>query len=449
MDGRRRRPGEAARRQPARRRARRSATPTGGLVQRSQGKWYPGEPLPRWQIGLIWRPDGTPVWTDPARLADPYDEAQAQRGRAGPGARRWRRPIAVDLGLPADAAARLLRGPAGRAGRRGAPARGPAARARPGRRPTRRSSPRLDADHPASGEPVAWALPVVPAWFGDVWASPAWRTRRGRLVLVPGDSPAGRAAAAQLGGLARPRLRRRAVVRAAPTRTSPPRSAARRPSSSTRSRCRRARRSSSRRATASCTSSCRPDEQLERWLEIVGLVERAAATTGARVVLEGYGPPPDPRITQLLVTPDPGVIEVNLHPTGSWAELSELTHTLYALAAEQRLGTETFAIDGRHSGTGGGNHITLGGATPATSPMLLRPDLLVSMLTWWQRHPSLSYVFSGPLRRPDQPGPPLRRGPGREPVRDGDRVRRDRDVHAAGRGRPRRCPSPVAAACPG
>ena len=375
----------------------------GGLVQRSQGKWYPGEPLPRWQIGLIWRPDGTPVWDDPARLADPYDETQASP-EAGEQARALAAAIAVDLGLPADQPLPCYEDPLAVLAVEVRQPVGP----RPELDPASADPAfvaELDASESGVGrDPVAWALPIVPAWFGDVWASPAWRTRRGRLVLVPGDSPAG--ARLPLSSVAW----REPDYAGEPSYVSPDpdlSAAVGRPQAvvvdpvevPTR--------------TAVVTQArdghvhvfLPPAEQLERWLEVVALVERAAAVTGARVVLEGYGPPPDPRITQLLVTPDPGVIEVNLHPTSSWTELSELTHTLYALAAEQRLGTETFAIDGRHSGTGGGNHITLGGATPATSPMLLRPDLLVSMLTWWQRHPSLSYVFSGRFVGPTSQAP--------------------------------------------
>ena len=160
-----------------------------------------------------------------------------------------------------------------------------------------------------------------------------------------------------------------------------------------------------------------PLEKLETFAELVGVVDRAAtADRQRRIILEGYGPPPDPRIKTLLVTPDPGVIEVNAHPTSSWNELSHLTHTLYAIARSHRLGTETFGLDGRHSGTGGGNHLTLGGAEPSRSPLLRRPDLLVSMLTYWQHHPALSYLFSGPVRRPDQPGAAGGRGPSRDPA---------------------------------
>ncbi|NED65018.1 transglutaminase-like family protein, partial [Streptomyces sp. SID10244] len=127
-----------------------------------------------------------------------------------------------------------------------------------------------------------------------------------------------------------------------------------------------------------------PLAALEEFLAIIEFVEDAAAAISTPVVVEGYGPPSDARLTTLTVTPDPGVIEVNIQPTASFAEQSALLDDLYDHARHTRLGTETFDLDGSHGGTGGGNHITLGGTTPADSPMLRRPDLLVSMLTYWQ-----------------------------------------------------------------
>jgi uncharacterized protein (DUF2126 family) len=138
-----------------------------------------------------------------------------------------------------------------------------------------------------------------------------------------------------------------------------------------------------------------PTEALEHFVDLIGRIESAAVAIACPLVLEGYGPPADPRLTSMTVTPDPGVIEVNVAPTATFAEQREQLETLYREARLARLSTESFDVDGTHGGTGGGNHITLGGITPADSPLLRRPDLLVSMLTYWQRHPALSYLFAG------------------------------------------------------
>jgi len=374
----------------------------GGLIQRSQGKWYPGEALPRWQIGLIWRQDAEPLWDEPDLLADPFDAEQAEDDSAAR-AEQLAKAVTVAFGLPPEHLQACYEDPL-------------AALADDVRRPT---GPRPEVD-PATADlaflaeldrsvtPVAWALPLAPAWWGEGWASAAWRTRRGRLVLVPGESPAG--SRLPLGSLSweDPDFAGEASYfhpDPLTDATAHPRAVVVDPGDHP-----------SRTAVVVEARDgfvhvfLPPLEKLEKFMELVRLIGRVASAEGTRLILEGYGPPPDPRINHLLITPDPGVIEVNVHPSRSWRQLSEVTQTLFRIASEQRLGTETFGLDGRHSGTGGGNHLTLGAASPDRSPLLRRPDLLVSMLTYWQHHPSLSYLFSGRFVGPTSQAPRVDEG---------------------------------------
>jgi uncharacterized protein (DUF2126 family) len=148
-----------------------------------------------------------------------------------------------------------------------------------------------------------------------------------------------------------------------------------------------------------------PLERVEDWIALVAAVEATATALDLPVILEGYAPPNDPRIRRFAVTPDPGVIEVNIHPARTWDELVANTGTLYDQARLARLGTEKFMLDGRHTGTGGGNHVTIGGITAPDSPLLRRPDLLRSLIAYWQNHPALSYLFSGMFIGPTSQAP--------------------------------------------
>ena len=376
----------------------------GGLVQRSEGKWYPGEPLPRWQIGLIWRSDGEQLWSDPALLADPLDSAKLDLNAAA-SAERLARAITAEFGLPEDQLQPAFEDPLARLATEVSQPAGP----RPALDPEQPDPQLISELDRSETEPAAWVLPLVPAWFGEGWASPAWRTRRGRLVLVPGISSAGSRLPLDALSWTDPDFAgEESYTKAGPSLNE----AVGQPQAVVVD----AHDAPARTALVVEPRDCYvhvflpPLERLEKFIELVGLVDRAATRTGIAVIMEGYGPPPDSRIKTLLITPDPGVIEVNVHPTSSWAELSELTHTLYRIAREQRLCAETFGLDGRHSGTGGGNHLTLGGPEPMRSPLLQRPDLLVSMITFWQHHPGLSYLFAGRFVGPTSQAPRVDEG---------------------------------------
>jgi uncharacterized protein (DUF2126 family) len=247
-------------------------------------------------------------------------------------------------------------------------------------------------DEPVT-EPAAYVLPLHRRDDDSGWASADWKLRRGRIVLLEGDSPAG--LRLPLNSISwqppRPRYdadpltRRGALAVGSQAAAAPVEAADSAP-------------------TTAMVAEIRdgllylylpPTDELEHFVDLIARVEVAAGKVDCPVVIEGYGPPPDPRIRSMTITPDPGVIEVNVAPTASFAEQRQQLETLYDEARHARLATESFDVDGTHGGTGGGNHITLGGITAADSPLLRRPDLLVSLLTYWQRHPSLSYLFAG------------------------------------------------------
>jgi uncharacterized protein (DUF2126 family)/transglutaminase-like putative cysteine protease len=385
----------------------------GGIVQFGQGKWYPGEPLPRWQLGIFWRTDGQPLWTHPQLLTlpDPDDpEDTDTRDPEGPDntdtryigraatpeqARQLVVDIAGRLGIPPDCCVPAYEDPANLLWEE--------ASLPPGL-PTDADEraalvDKLDADR---GDPAGWVMPVHRTPTG--WGTSRWTTRRNHLFLVPGDSPAGLR-------LPLSTLTWKAPVADIPRSTFAPRgpllqfTGAARPAKVVTP--------DEAPPTALCTEIRQdtihlflpPLMELEHWIELLGVVEAAVAASGQPVVLEGYPPPADPRLRQLGLAPDPGVIEVNVHPAAGWPEMVETVTTLYEDARQSRLGTEKFALDGLHTGTGGGNHMTLGGATPADSPLLRRPDLLRSMITYWQHHPSLSYLFSGRFIGPTSQAP--------------------------------------------
>lgn len=372
-----------------------------GLLHLGQGKWYPGEPLPRWSLGCFWRKDGEPIWEDAALFADESKDLGATEAQAV----LFLRTLAARLGLdpkyvfPAyeDTWYYLWR-------ERKLPGNVAPFDSRledPFERARLRRLFQQGLDKAAG-----YVLPIAKSAQG--WQTGCWFLREERCYLIPGDSPLGlRLPLDSLPWASKADLP--ASFAPDPTQRFPALPPYRRIEFRKTEKTRSDREPGPFESAAwlTRTAICAeprngvlhifmpPAESLEDYLELTAAVEATAAELGTPVVVEGYEPPRDPRLEVIRITPDPGVLEANIHPAASWAELVENTTTLYEQAREARLGTEKFMLDGRHTGTGGGNHFVLGGATPADSPFLRRPDLLASLLAYWHNHPSLSYLFSG------------------------------------------------------
>ncbi|MBB3177923.1 DUF2126 domain-containing protein [Variovorax sp. Sphag1AA] len=454
----------------------------GGFLHFGQGKWYPGEQLPRWALSIFWRADGERIWHNPDLFAD----ERHPTNYTSEDARRFTNALAQRLGLTEryiqpgyeDVYYYLWR-------ERRLPVNVDPFESKlddemERMRLRRVFTQKLDAV-------IGYMLPIeasnadgdAPALAGPGWKTGPWFLRDDRLYLMPGDSPmgyrlpldsqpwaskgdypylierdptaprAGLPSSADYrarytgyaGGFAEGDADRSAVPydfrapQATPSALrmqSPGDAAGLRDAGQDPTATRQPRRGESAHwitRTALCVEVRDPRRangpaaekvgsasgvlyvfmpplaRLEDYLDLVAAVEATAEELGVKIVIEGYPPPRDPRLKMLQVTPDPGVIEVNIHPAHNWGELVDHTEFLYHAAFETRLSAEKFMTDGRHTGTGGGNHFVLGGATPADSPFLRRPELLASLLLYWHNHPSLSYLFSGMFIGPTSQAP--------------------------------------------
>ena len=398
-----------------------------GVSSFAQGKWYPGEPTPRWALIRHWRADGEPIVAAPGTFAmptpaDPKPEAKAGDG-PGAGPREGRGPDAASPTLARDVARGVVDAlgvsDAGLAGLYEdplhhlhlesllPPAKSLDALDLSGSRSRRALVEKLEA---GLGEPVGWLLPLERD--AGTWRSGPWPLRRTEVFLAPGDSPAGlRLPLDSLPEDDEVDAEARAMPEDAFDPSAPLPTPAR---DGDAWRARGDPEPSGRTIRTSLVVERRgpdlyaflpPVRSAGAWIELVAAVAHAAKAAGTRIVLEGYEPPRDARLQSFRLTPDPGVLEVNIHPSRSFDELVHRTETLYEAARTCRLAAEKFMVDGRHTGTGGGNHVTLGGATPASSPFLRRPDLLASLITYWQHHPALSYTFSGLFVGPTSQAP--------------------------------------------
>ncbi len=421
----------------------------GGCLHYGQGKWYPGESLPRWSYTCYWRKDGVPLWRDP----------------------EWLGTVEADYGADLkdaksflDALTEILRL------REAHPL--PAHEDtwyylwKERQLPTNVNPLDSKLDDPEErarlaslfdkglAEPKGWVLPLQrkkeaprkepklqkqqqqAKAIARGWETGAWALRRGALFLIPGDSPVGLRlpldglpwvsaddypyvnTADPMGIPADEPLEVASVqdyVQASEEAASELPTGLAPELMPQRQKLVQGELDTGTVRTALCVEPREgklfvflpPLESAEDYFDLVAAIEATAAAVKMPVVLEGEKPSFDPRIERFSVAPDPGVIEVNVHPAGSWKELRHITETIYEEARLARLSTEKFLIDGRHTGTGGGNHIVVGGATPADSPFLRRPDLLRSLIGYWHHHPSLSFLFSGLFIGPTSQSPRL------------------------------------------
>lgn len=409
----------------------------GGMLHFGQGKWYPGEPLPRWALGLYWRKDGLPMW----EREDLMGTEEKDYGFTHKDAQELSEELARQLGVDRKYINPAYEDPVKYALRE---------------RELPVNVDLLDSklDDPQEREqllrvfnrglnnPVGFVLPLEKQSRG--WQSGLWMLRGKQLYLVPGDSPLGLRLPLESLPWAKqedldptippdpswrppPLPGRRSVVVAQHPEDGrklpdlgknsveemvdeplPRHDVLPEPGESAEWVIR----------TALCVEArdgrlhifMPPTYTIEDYLDLLNAVENAAAVLGKPVLIEGYTPPHDPRIDYMKVTPDPGVIEVNIQPAYSWREMVKNTTVLYEEARLTLVRTDKFQVDGKHTGTGGGNHVVVGGATPADSPFLRRPDVLKSLIGFWLNHPSLSYLFSGLFMGPTSQAPRVDEG---------------------------------------
>jgi uncharacterized protein (DUF2126 family)/transglutaminase-like putative cysteine protease len=386
----------------------------GGMLHYAQGKWYPGEPVPRWQTSVIWRKDGQKIWNDPSLFANLNEHYSYTNADAKSFLEELAGLLHVDgsnilpayedpiyyimkengLSLDIDPLKCDLKDPL-----------------------ERRNIAKV-LSHGLQNE-VGYVLPLN---YGTTrWLSSKWEFKRAHLFLTPGNSPLGLrlpidslvfhpeneadihfepdlfADAPELADFVKKANKKYKKSKAKPSQND----------------------SSGIFVRTALNVEIRegklyiflpPLNYTEAFLELIACIETAAKNKNVKVVIEGYEPAHDNRIDRIKVTPDPGVIEVNIHPAGNWGELTHTIDTLYEDARLSRLGTEKFMIDGKHTGTGGGNHVTIGAMQPSDSPLLRRPELLRSLITFWQHHPGLSYLFSGTFIGPTSQAPRVDEG---------------------------------------
>jgi uncharacterized protein (DUF2126 family)/transglutaminase-like putative cysteine protease len=426
----------------------------GGLFHHGQGKWYPGEPTPRWQMALYWRKDGRPIWKNKKWLAD----FSKNYGHTFKDAEQFMTSLTRKMGVSPNCIV-------------------------PGYEDafyymwTERKLPTnidplninlkdslerrtmMEQLERGLNNPAGFVLPLQWAYQKAGWISCAWEFRGGKMYLIPGNSQMGYRlpldSLPYIPESKRPKPTERSPFEETVALDDFHRTVEKRltevpdysipdellfpkefkPKQEEDDKKKKTKHLpfqdkeekkeeyellfSAFTIKTALVAEVRdgrihlflpPLEMIEHYLDLLAAIELTCEELQMPVIIEGYAPPKDNRIEKLMVTPDPGVIEVNIHPAKSWTEVVTNYNILFEAALESRLGSEKFMLDGKHTGTGGGNHITLGGVTPSDSPLLRRPDLLRSMIAFWQHHPGLSYLFSTAFVGPTSQAPRVDEG---------------------------------------
>ncbi|MCG3677348.1 transglutaminase family protein [Aliarcobacter butzleri] len=391
-----------------------SSSTNGGLLHHAQGKWYPGEPLPRWQTTIYWRKDGKPVWKNPDLLAN----MNTNYSFTTHDAKRFISTLALILGVSDENIIPAFEDPIYYI-------------MKEAELPIDIDPLKYDLKDPLERKTIAQKLTyglnnevgyVLPLNFGFTkWITSKWEFRRGNLFLSAGNSPIGfRLPLESL--IVKPQVEldqdfQADLFASYPVLGDYISEVEKRAKNINNKTTLNNKYSTFVRTALSIevrdNKLCiflPPIEKTEVFLDLIASIEETASRLNMAVIIEGYEPPYDLRTDRIKVTPDPGVIEVNIQPASSWKELSDNLLKLYEDARVCRLGTEKFMIDGRHTGTGGGNHVTIGAMEPSDSPLLRNPNLLRSLITFWQHHPGLSYLFSGAFIGPTSQAPRVDEG---------------------------------------
>lgn len=386
----------------------------GGMLHYAQGKWYPGEPIPRWQTSIVWRKDEKPIWEDKELFAD----MNKKYNYTDKDAKRFLQQLALTLGVSEQNIINAYEDPIQYI-------------LKESELPIDIDPLKVDLKDSSERQNIAKVLSkglnnptgfVLPLNFdNNSWFSAKWEFRRGHMFLLPGDSPLGLRMpldslnvnpGVELEESFELDLFAKAPVLGDYIAQAKKRSQNNKDTTSKKN-------TQKVFARTSISTEVRdgklfiflpPIKQTEPYLDLIACIEATAHKLNLKIVLEGYEAPHDLRTDRIKVTPDPGVIEVNIQPAQSWKELTDNLLTLYKDAKESRLGTEKFMTDGKHTGTGGGNHVTIGAMVPSDSPLLRRPELLRSLITFWQHHPGLSYLFSGAFIGPTSQAPRVDEG---------------------------------------